>query len=399
MRPFAGRRVLLVVSGSIAAYKAVSLLRRLTGAGATVDVVLTRAAQRFVGPLTFRSLTEGRVLGDLWTDPLAHVSLGREADVALVAPATADLLARMSGGRADDLAAATLLAAACPVLACPAMNGRMWRHPATRENVRRLAERGIRILPPEQGELAEGEDDVGRLAAEEAILAEVGRLLEPESPLRGRRVVVTAGPTRAALDPVRFVGNRSSGRMGYSLAASAWRRGAEVVLVSGPATVPPPHGPQLVGVERSEEMLEALCEALSSADVLLMAAAVGDFEPERPSEEKIKKEGRKELELRLRVGPDLLGETRELRETRGVRTLGFALETENGVANARAKLGDKGLDLVALNEAGRPDSGFDAATNRVTIVGRDGDVEELPLLPKDEVADRLLDRLEDLLRE
>lgn len=400
MRPFDGRRVLLVVSGGIAAYKSAYLLRLLDEAGATVDVLMTRAAERFVGPVTFEALSRRPVHTDLWERPLAHIELGRDADLAIVAPATADLLADMASGRADGLAAATLLAAACPVLACPAMNGRMWDHPATRENAARLRERGVRLVGPAYGPLAEGEVAVGRMEEPATILAEAGRVLEAGSALRGRRVVVTAGPTLAPVDPVRYVGNRSSGRMGFAIAASAWRRGADVTCIHGPVAVPAPHGPRAVPVETSAEMGEALIRELASADVLVMAAAVSDFVCAEPRASKIRKEdvGGADLELRLVRGPDLLAESKALRAERGTLTLGFALETENGLENARRKLEEKGMDLVALNEAGRPETGFESETNRVTLLDAGGAVEELPLLPKTEVADLLLDRLEARLR-
>jgi phosphopantothenoylcysteine decarboxylase/phosphopantothenate--cysteine ligase len=400
VRPFDGRRVLLVVSGGIAAYKSAYLLRLLGEAGATVDVVMTRAAERFVGPVTFEALSGRPVHTDLWERPLAHIELGRDADLAIVAPATADLLADMAAGRADGLAPATLLAASCPVLACPAMNGRMWEHPATRENVARLRERGVRLVGPAHGPLAEGEIAIGRMEEPSTILAEAGRLLETGSALSGLRVVVTAGPTRAPIDPVRYVGNRSSGRMGFALAASAWRRGADVVCIHGPASVAVPHGPRAVPVETSAEMGEALARELETADVLVMAAAVSDYLCAEPRAAKIRKEdlGDTDLALHLVRGPDLLRATRAARAERGTLTLGFALETGNGRENARRKLEEKGMDLVALNEAGRPDTGFEAETNRVTLIDASGAVEELPLLPKPDVADLLLDRVEARLR-
>jgi phosphopantothenoylcysteine decarboxylase/phosphopantothenate--cysteine ligase len=398
VRPFDDRRILLVVSGGIAAYKSARLARLLLKAGATVDVVLTGSAERFVGSTTFEGLTGRPVHTDLWERPMAHLDLGRDADAAVVAPATADLLARMAEGRADDLAATTLLAFDGPVLACPAMNVRMWRHPATRRNVARLREDGVKIVGPDRGELAEGEVGPGRMSEPEAIRSEVGRVLERRkpSPLEGRRVIVTAGPTRAPLDPVRFLSNGSSGRMGYALAASSWRRGADTVLITGPGRAALPYGPRVVPVERTEEMLEALRRELDGADVLLMAAAVADFGPESESREKIGKtdDG---LELALRRGPDLLSETAEARREGGVFTLGFALESGDGRARARRKLKEKGMDLVALNEAGRPEVGPGAEDNQVTLLGAGGDEEELPLLTKVETADRILDRIEEQL--
>ncbi len=401
MRPFDGRRVLLVVAGGISAYKSVQLLRSLRAEGAEVEVLMTSAAERFVGSVTFEALAGRPVHTDLWTRPLAHIELGRDCDLAIVAPATADLLAGMAQGRADDLASATLLAADCPVLACPAMNTRMWEHPATVRNLELLTEDGVRLVGPEEGSLAEGEVGVGRMAEPEQIMSVASRLLEADSILGGRKVVVTAGPTREAIDPVRFLGNRSSGRMGFELAASAWRRGAEVVCIHGPATVPAPHGPRLIRTEDADAMLDALRMELDGAAVLCMAAAVSDFRVPSPSQEKIKKEDVDAggLRLELERGPDLLVETREQRESANIFTLGFALETRDGLSNARSKLEAKGMDLVALNIAGSPGSGYDVETNRITVVDPAGTVEELPLLSKREAADRLMDRIEDQLRD
>ena len=390
-----GRRVLLVVSGGIAAYKSVILVRRLRQSGARVDVVMTASAEKMVGAATFQALSGRPVLTDLWTEPLAHVELGREADLAIVAPATANILARMAHGLADDMATSTLLAAACPVLACPAMNLRMWSNPATQLNVETLAAMGVHILGPEEGELAEGEEGEGRMSEPEIIFLTATRLLRHDSPVAGRKVVVTAGPTLAPMDPVRFVGNRSSGRMGIALASSAWLRGADVVLIAGPTSVSPPYGPRLVRVETSGEMGEALNRELSDAAVLIMAAAVSDFIVSSPSDRKIKKGDRDTLHIRLESGPDLLAATRELREASGVLTLGFALETDDPLGNARRKLEEKGLDMVAVNEAGRADRGVEAETNQVTLIDAAGVVEEMPLMSKSEVAERLLDHLED----
>jgi len=397
VRPFDGRRVLLVVSGSIAAYKSVSLVRRLREAEAEVDVVLTRSAENMVGRATFEALTGRPVHTDLWERPLAHIQLGRQADLAIVAPATAHIIARMAGGHADDLATSILLAADCPILVCPAMNVRMWNHPATRANAEALTGFGCHLLGPDEGALAEGEEGPGRMVEPERAMAEAGRLLEADSPLAGRRVVVTAGPTRAAIDAVRYVGNRSSGRMGFALAASAWRRGADVVLVAGPARLEPPHGPRVVEVETAEEMLRVLRAELESASVLVMAAAVGDYRIEEPTPGKIKKGRTERLDLSLVPGPDLLTETMDLRRERDILTLGFALETDDPVENALAKLEAKGMDLVALNVAG-DEAGFDVETNRVTLIDAGGAQEEIPLPAKDEVADRILDRLEERLR-
>lgn len=398
MRPFDGRRILLVVSGGIAAYKSVILVRRLLQAGAEVDVIMTPSAKEFIGPVTFEGITGRPVHHDLWERPMAHLELGAMADAVVVAPATADLLARMATGRADDLAATALLAADAPILAAPAMNTRMWQNPASRANAETLRDRGVQLVGPAHGELAEGEVGLGRMAEPEVLLAETGRLLErlrsTDSPLEGLKVVVTAGPTRAPMDPVRYLGNRSSGRMGFAVAAAAWRRGADVRLLSGPARADVPHGPRLTRVERSEEMLDALHAELPGSRVLVMAAAVADFEFAEERDRKIKRGEEEALEIHLRPAPDLLAETRELRDREGIFTVGFALETNDPGASARRKLRDKKLDLVALNEAGSPDTGFDAPTNQLTLIAPDGQEERLPLLPKEEAAERLLDRVE-----
>jgi phosphopantothenoylcysteine decarboxylase/phosphopantothenate--cysteine ligase len=389
-----GRRVLLVVSGGIAAYKSAILVRRLRRSGARVDVVMTASAEKMVGVTTFQALSGRPVLTDLWTEPLAHVELGREADLAIVAPATANIMAKMANGIADDMATSTLLAVACPVMVCPAMNLRMWNHPATQHNVDALVARGVHVVGPEDGELAEGEEGPGRMSEPDSIFLAAARVLRQGSPLAGRKVVVTAGPTLAPVDPVRFLGNRSSGRMGLALASAAWLRGADVVLIAGPMALEPPPGPRVVRVETSIEMGEALDRELEGAAVLVMAAAVSDFLVTSPSEKKIKRGDQDVLEVRFEAGPDLLVSTREQREKGGVFTLGFALETEDPIGNARKKLEDKGLDLVAVNEAGRPDRGVEAETNQVTLLDAQGVVEELPLMSKVDVAERLLAHLE-----
>ncbi|MCY3598967.1 MAG: bifunctional phosphopantothenoylcysteine decarboxylase/phosphopantothenate--cysteine ligase CoaBC [Gemmatimonadetes bacterium] len=396
MRPFDGRRVLLVVSGGIAAYKSAILSRRLIEAGAGVEVILTASAERFIGRVTFEGITGRPVHASLWDRPMAHLDLGLEADVVVIAPATANLISRLAAGAADDLATTAVLASRAPVIVCPAMNTRMWEHPITQANVARLVEAGYGIAGPADGPLAEGESGPGRLLEPEEIVPRIGRALETATGLRGRKVVATAGPTRAALDPVRFITNRSSGRMGFALAEAAWRRGGDVTLISGPGRMPRPAGPDVVEVETAGEMLAALETALTDADILLMAAAVGDFEPARASDSKIRKtdgDG-KGFELALRAGPDLLLETRAFREREGIFTLGFALETEDLLTRGRKKLERKGMHLVAVNSAVEPGAGFESETNRITLIDRRGRVEELPLAKKTELADALLDRVE-----
>ncbi|MDH3733312.1 MAG: bifunctional phosphopantothenoylcysteine decarboxylase/phosphopantothenate--cysteine ligase CoaBC [Gemmatimonadota bacterium] len=397
MRPFDGRRVLLVVSGGIAAYKSAILARRLIEAGASVDVILTESAERFVGAVTFEGITARPVHTSVWDRPMAHLELGKRADVAVVAPATAETLARLAWGRADDLATTTLLAADCPVVLAPAMNTRMWEHAATIRNVQFLQRNGATIVGPGVGPLAEREVGAGRMSEPPEILAAVGRAIASGSALAGRHVVVTAGPTRAPIDPVRFIGNRSSGRMGYALAAAAWRRGAEVTLVTGPGHAVRPPGPATFEVETAGEMLAAVEKALTAADILIMAAAVSDFEAVEIAGSKIKKTTGGELDLKLAPAPDILSRTLGARRERGVFTLGFALETDDALENGRRKLERKGLQLIAINDATDPQSGFDVATNRVSLLDEAGNLEEMPVLSKEELADRLLDRVEGVL--
>jgi phosphopantothenoylcysteine decarboxylase/phosphopantothenate--cysteine ligase len=397
-RPWQDQHVLLGVTGGIAAYKTVSLARELTRRGAIVEVVLTRSATEFVGAVTFEGVV-GRAVHTGFVasgDALGHIRLARWANVVCVAPATADFMARIAIGRADDLLAAILLATRAPVLLCPAMNDAMWVHPQTQLNATHLTDRiGYQLVGPATGALAFGEGSgPGRMEEPDVILEHIGRALEPKGALAGRSVLVTAGPTREPVDAVRVLTNRSSGRMGFALASAAWRRGAEVVLIHGPVDVPPPTGARRVVVETAEQMANAVRAALPTADVLLMAAAVADFRPASPQSSKIKKEQRPDV-IALESAPDILKTTRAERRN-GLITVGFALETDNARANARRKLETKGLDLIVLNEANAPGSGFEVETNRVVLLRADGE-EELPLLPKTEVAEQILDRVALLL--
>lgn len=397
-RPFTGRRVLLGVTGGIASYKSALLARLLHKAGAEVDVVLTRSASEFVGPITFEALTGRAVHTELIErgNALDHIRLAREAELVVVAPATADFLSRVVSGRADDLLSACLLATTAPVLLAPAMNDRMWAHAAVQENVARARALGYSVLDPVEGDLAAGEGQgPGRLPDPEVIFAHAARLLEPDTPLRGRSVVVSAGPTREPLDPVRFLSNHSSGRMGVAIAAAAWRRGANVHLIAGPLAVPAPVGARMESVETTGQMRDAIAAAIGQADVLIMAAAPADFRPADPATRKIKKRDGLDA-VGLEETPDILASTRASRAP-GMIAVGFALETNDVESNARAKLSAKDLDLVVMNDATEAGAGFGVETNRVTILGADGSRDELPLLTKDEVADRLLDRVERLL--
>lgn len=392
--------MLLGVTGGIAAYKAVQLARDLTLAGAAVDVVLTDGAREFVRPLPFEALTGRPVHGSLYPagDANLHLRLAREAEVVVIAPATANFLARAAAGMASDLLSAVLLATRAPVVIAPAMNDRMYAHPATQANLERLRGFGHRLAGPAAGPLAWGEGEgPGRMLEPDEIIAHAGRALEGETPLSGARVVVTAGPTREAVDPVRYLGNRSSGRMGFEIAAAAWRRGAGVTLVSGPSHLPAPAGVEVVKVESAEEMREAVAAVLPDADVLVAAAAVADFRPADPARDKLKKEAGGVPELRLERTPDVLSSTRPLRRPHAV-IVGFALETADAVENGRRKLEAKGLDLLVVNDAREPGAGFEVATNRVTFLSPASDDEALPLLPKSEVADRILDRVEVIAR-
>ncbi len=398
-RPFAGRRVVLGVTGGIAAYKAIAVARDLTLAGASVDVVLTEGAMEFVRPLSFEALTGRPAYASMYPpgDPLLHIRLARDAECIVVAPATANFLARAANGMANDLLTATLLATEAPVVLCPAMNDRMFAHPATQSNLARLGEIGYRIAGPAVGPLAWGEGEgPGRMLEPEEIVAHAGRALEGATALTGRRVVVTAGGTREAIDPVRYVGNRSSGRMGYEIAAAAWRRGADVVLVSGPSHLPVPPGVQLRRIETAAQMLAAVRDELPRADSLVMAAAVADFRPADPAAEKIKKESGGVPEIRLEATDDVLRATRDARPS-GCVVVGFALETADAVENGRRKLEGKGLDLLVVNDATEPGAGFEVDTNRVVLLAPGVPDEALPLLPKSEVADRILDRVEQVL--
>ncbi|HET9982096.1 MAG TPA: bifunctional phosphopantothenoylcysteine decarboxylase/phosphopantothenate--cysteine ligase CoaBC [Longimicrobiales bacterium] len=391
--------MVLGVSGGIAAYKVVQLARDLTLLGAEVDVVLTRAAQAFVGAITFEALTGRPVRSEILApgSALDHIRLAREADVVCVAPATADLLARAAAGEASDLLSAILLATNAPVILCPAMNDRMYANPATQANLERLRGRaGFTLVGPAVGPLAYGEGEgPGRLEDADVILQHIGRALEGGTPFSGRRVVVTAGPTREPFDPVRFISNRSSGRMGFALAAAAWRRGADVTLVSGPTALPAPPGPTVVRVETAADMEAAVRAALPGADALVMSAAVADFRPAHHAAAKIKKE-HAPAAIELERAPDILRETRDARPA-GLAVVGFALETEDVRANARRKLESKDLDLIVLNDATVPGAGFDVDTNQVVILDRAGAEEELPLMSKEAVAEAILDRLAPLL--
>ncbi len=391
--------MLLGVSGGIASYKSAWLARLLMKAGAEVDVVLTRSATEFIGAITFEALT-GRPVHTGLFDPghaLDHITVARAADVIVIAPATADLMARAATGQADDLLTASLLAADAPVLVVPAMNDRMWAHAQTQANAAHLRTLGYTLLAPDDGLLAVGEGSgPGRMPEPETIFAHVGRLLERASVLKGRTVLVTAGPTREPLDPVRFLSNYSSGKMGVAIAAAAWRRGAHVTLVAGPLAVPLPVGVTTVHVQTTTEMRDAVAAHIGVSDLLVMSAAPADYQPTSPATGKLKKTGG-DRTLALHETPDILLSTRNARRP-GAIVVGFALETGDLLANATRKLESKGLDMVVLNAANEPGAGFGVDTNRVTLVRRGASApEQLPLMDKRNVAEEILDRVEALI--
>ncbi len=399
MRPFDGRRILLGVTGGIASYKSAWLARLLTQAGAQVDVVLTRSAREFIGSVTFEALTGRPVHTVLIGDghALDHIRLAREAELIVVAPATADFLARAAHGHADELLSATLLAAECPVLLVPAMNDKMWANASVQANCAALAARGKHILEPGVGPLASPDEGAGqgRMQEPETIVAHCARFLTPRGKLSGKRVVVTAGPTREALDPVRYLSNHSTGKQGTALAEAAWRRGAEVTIVHGPMTAPLPTGVTAKAVESTQEMADAVAAEIANADLLVMAAAPADFKPAQVASAKIKKTGTAPS-LALAETPDVLKSTAGKRKP-GMLVVGFALETDDLESNAQKKLAAKGLDFIVANNAREAGAGFGYDTNRVTIIGKDGAVSELPLMSKRETADAILDRIEAML--
>lgn len=399
MRPFDGRRILLGVTGGIASYKSAWLARLLTQAGAEVDVVLTRSAREFIGSVTFEALTGRPVHTVLIGDghALDHIRLARAAELMVVAPATADFLARAAHGHADELLSACLLATEAPVLLVPAMNDRMWANAQVQANVVALRRQGRVILEPGTGPLASPDEGAGqgRMQEPETIVAHAARLLETPGRLTGRRVVVTAGPTREPLDPVRYLTNQSTGKMGVALAAAAWRRGAEVCVVHGPMSALLPPGVCSTAVETTAQMADAVRAELPQADVLIMAAAPADFRPAQVADSKIKKRGAP-APIALEENPDILTSTRDARRP-GMRVVGFALETDDLLAHAKGKLEAKGLDLIVANDAREAGAGFGHDTNRVTLLAADGSVEPLPLMSKAETADAILDRIEALL--
>ena len=389
-----GKEIVLGVTGSIAAYKAVELLRELVKAGASVKVVMTESARRFVAPLTFATLSRQEVMTDLFTldydAKIRHIAATEGADLLLVAPATANVIGRFARGLADDLLTNLFLASTRPVLLAPAMDADMYRHPAVQENLERLRTWGVRIVGPAEGELASGMWGPGRLAEIQEILKAVTEILQPTNDLTGEVVIVTAGPTHEPIDPVRYLTNRSSGKMGYAIAQVAADRGAQTILVSGPTALTAPRGVEMIQVETALEMRAAMFDHLPKATVVIKAAAVSDYRLSRPSTSKVKK-SEKSQTLELVPNPDILKEIGAQKGTRIV--VGFAAETGDLLRQAGGKLKEKNLDLIVVNDIGAEGAGFSHDTNVVSILDLDGGVEELPLLPKRQVARRILDRV------
>lgn len=392
----AGRHIVLGVTGSISCYKAADLASKLRQEGAIVEVVMTPSATRFIAPITFQSLTARDVVVDMFaaTEAEAHVEIARRAEAFVIAPATANCLANLAGGQTPDMVSLTALATAAPVIVAPAMDNQMWEHPATQANVARLRERGVTFVGPREGRLASGRTGAGRLAEPPEIIGTLKLVLgRREGDLRGRHVVVSAGGTHEPIDPVRYVGNRSSGKMGFAIAQAAIDRGAAVTLVTGPVSQPTPVGARRLDVNTVEEMLAALRDATEGADALVMAAAPADFRPSDPASQKLKKlPGQESMTLEMAKNPDILASL----PGGGIR-VGFAAETENLAENARQKLASKRLDMIVANDVSAAGSGFGTDTNEVTIFsareGGEPTAEELPLLTKYQVAHAIWDRV------
>ena len=401
---FQNKHIVLGIAGGIAVYKVADLDSKLTQAGAQVDCVLTESATKFVAPLTFAAVTGRAALtdADLWRHDLhvPHVALGESADLIIIAPATANTLAKLAHGQADNLLTVTTLAARCPVVVVPAMDGGMWSNAATQANVATLRGRGIRILGPATGRMASGLTGEGRMVEPPDILGFIRVVLAEGGSLAGRKIVVTAGGTYEAIDPVRFIGNRSSGKQGFAIAQAAIDRGARVTLIAGATTLATPFGAERIDVESAQTMRAKVIEACRDADALIMAAAVADFQSAHTADQKIKKtKDTVEFEIKLIRTPDILEAVKEQRDRteRPKVVIGFAAETQHLIDNARAKLTSKGLDLIAANDVSAADAGFAVDTNRVTLLDAGGGVEPLPIMSKVQVAEHVLDRMTALL--
>jgi len=392
----ANKTIVLGITGGIAAYKAADIASKLSQAGARVEVVMTESATKFIAPLTLRSLTGRPVVTDMFElaseFSIEHIALAEAADVVAIAPATASLIAKLAAGISDDMLTCTVLATKAPVIVAPAMNVNMFQNSITQDNLNKLKARGFTIVDPAYGRLASGKIGLGRLAETETIIATIQQVLGRSGDLPGKRIVVTAGGTQEPIDPVRHIGNRSSGKMGYAMAEAARDRGATVSLITAPTSLPQPVGMEVVHIKTAAELKEAVAKAVSQADALIMAAAVADYQPRSVAKAKIKKEA-PSLTLELIRTPDILTEVKG-----NFLRVGFAAESQDIVTNARQKLEKKQLDIIIANDITDPSSGFGVDTNKVTLIDRDGKVESLPLLTKREVADKILDKVVELLK-
>jgi len=391
----ANKTIVLGITGGIAAYKAADIASKLTQAGARVEVVMTESATRFIAPLTLRSISGRPVVTDMFEPAsefsLEHIALAEAADIVVIAPATANTIAKIAVGIADDMLTCLVLATKAPVIVAPAMNDNMFQNPVTRENLAKLKTRGFIIVEPAYGRLASGKMGWGRLAEIETIIGTIKQVLGGKGDLANKRIVVTAGGTQESIDPVRHIGNRSSGKMGYAVAEAARDRGASVSLITAPTSLPEPAGIEVDHARTARQMKEAVARAVAKADALIMAAAVADYQPKKVATAKIKKEA-PSLTLELVRTPDILTEIKG-----NFIKVGFAAESEDVVANARQKLKKKQLDLIVANNITDAKSGFDVDTNKVTIIDRKGKIEPLPLMSKREVADKILDKVVELL--
>jgi phosphopantothenoylcysteine decarboxylase/phosphopantothenate--cysteine ligase len=393
------RKIVVGITGGIAAYKAAELVRLLVKAGADVRVGMTANATRFVAPLTYEALSGNSVIWDMfgkWDVSINHVSWGQDADLIIIAPATANFIAKMAHGIADDFLSTMLLAATAKIMVCPSMNSKMLENTAVQKNLKQLMEMGIAVMKPAEGELACRDEGPGRLPDPEKIFEQAWALLSRQD-LAGLSILITAGPTIEPIDPVRYITNRSTGKMGYALARAAWRRGASVKLVSGPATVNPPYGVSLFRVKTAEEMRQAVLKHCTDCDIIIKAAAVSDYRPQESSRHKIKK-GAECINLELVKNPDILAELGSKKEESPCILVGFAAETKELIGNAREKLKAKNLDMIIANDVSRDDAGFEADTNKIKLIFSDGRLEDTSLMTKDEVADLILDRIKSLRR-
>jgi len=390
------KTVVLGITGGIAAYKAADIASKLTQAGATVETVMTEAATKMITPLTLRNITHRPVVTDMFEIAseysVEHVALAEAADVVLIAPATANTISKLAAGIADNMLGCIVLATKAPVVIAPAMNDIMYQNSVTQENIGKLKARGFTVIEPDYGRLASGKMGKGRLPETAKIIEVIERVLGQKKDLDGKRIVVTAGGTREPIDPVRHIGNRSSGKMGYALAEAARDRGAEVTLITANVSLGEPGGVEIIQVKTAVEMKKAVERAIKKADALLMAAAVADYQPEVIAKAKIKKESAQNLTLKLVKTPDILSELKGK-----FIKVGFAAESENIIANAKKKLAQKNLDMVVANDITEPDAGFDVDTNRVVIIDKKGKTEELPLMSKREVAEKILDRVRGMM--